>query len=307
MAASAESTFAQTPIGSPQHVLFGLDLDRHGDLAGAEAEFTLAIRANASDVAAFVDRGNVRVRLGAYEEAVRDYDEALRLAPREPAAYLGRANALRKEGDLKDADADYTHAIQAHTSGPYVDALLGRALERDERDDVSMALLDYEAVLAVDAHNRVARQNLEALRAADSRRFRGNTSIDDAVASNSRGISAAAQGRIEDAIRAFSSAFDADPQPAYLRNLATALSRAGRVTEALAVWSRLVAIGTLDLDDLRGRAIVYERLGDVSRAHDDFKVIVSVAERRGDVAAAAFARAELERLSKDVGTAKHLR
>ncbi len=60
------------------------------DLLGAEQDFTLAIRQNPVFTTAYQYRAITRSRLGNYDDALKDFQEAIDLRPDRPGPYYSR-------------------------------------------------------------------------------------------------------------------------------------------------------------------------------------------------------------------------
>lgn len=91
-------------------------------------------------------RGVERRRKGDLDGAIADYTEAIRLNPRDPFAHNNRANIRRDKGDLAGAVEDYTAALAIDPG--YTAAYVNRGLVREKTGDIAGARADYEAALA---------------------------------------------------------------------------------------------------------------------------------------------------------------
>jgi tetratricopeptide (TPR) repeat protein len=76
-------------------VLQGNDLVARGDLDGAIAAYTEAIRLDPRSTTAYLGRGVARSRTGQFAEAIADATEAIRLDPRHAPAYRNRGETMR--------------------------------------------------------------------------------------------------------------------------------------------------------------------------------------------------------------------
>jgi tetratricopeptide (TPR) repeat protein len=79
----------------------------NGELAGAIAAYSEAIRLNPAYAAAFYNRGIARGTAGGLRGAIADYDAAIRLDPEFAFAFHNRGIARGAAGDLRGAIADY--------------------------------------------------------------------------------------------------------------------------------------------------------------------------------------------------------
>ncbi|MHC4177902.1 MAG: tetratricopeptide repeat protein [Planctomycetota bacterium] len=93
-------------------------------------------------------RGQAFFRIAEYELALADLNAVLEKEPADEIALLTRGQTLFVLGDLEDALADYTAVVDA--GGERVpDALAGRALLHENREDLAAAIRDY--ILAIEA------------------------------------------------------------------------------------------------------------------------------------------------------------
>lgn len=83
---------------------------KQGDLDGAIADYTEAIRLDPADKWPYNRRGFVRLVQGDFDGAIADITEAIRLDPEDAMAYQNRAIARQNKGDLDGAVADYNEA-----------------------------------------------------------------------------------------------------------------------------------------------------------------------------------------------------
>lgn len=82
----------------------GIDCYNKGDLSGAIANWTIAIKINPEDPNAYYSRAIVKNELYTWKAALRDYDKAISLAP-------GFISAILNRGSLRDENGDYWGAI----------------------------------------------------------------------------------------------------------------------------------------------------------------------------------------------------
>jgi len=89
-------------------------------------DHSIAIRLDPKNSHYFNNRGNAKIAIGNYDQALDDFNEAIRLDPQEAVAYNNRGNAryFRKEYDK--ALADFAEAIRLDPTDPV--ALNSRAV-----------------------------------------------------------------------------------------------------------------------------------------------------------------------------------
>lgn len=123
----------------------GLVCHHRGDIAGALASYTEAVRLNPDYVDAFNNRGVAIRDCGDLDGAIADYSEAIRLRPDFVMAYNNRGMARVDKGDLEGALADYTDALRLKPDDAIAFNNRGRA--RRETGDLDGALADYTKAL----------------------------------------------------------------------------------------------------------------------------------------------------------------
>jgi tetratricopeptide (TPR) repeat protein len=99
----AENFVAYTNRGSGR--------SREGDVEGALADYSTAIRLNPYFALAYYNRGSLRQEQGDLAGAVADLSRAIGLDPTDPKAWNNRGWALEAGGDLRGAIADYAQAL----------------------------------------------------------------------------------------------------------------------------------------------------------------------------------------------------
>uniref|UniRef100_A0A0C1NF24 Uncharacterized protein n=1 Tax=Tolypothrix bouteillei VB521301 TaxID=1479485 RepID=A0A0C1NF24_9CYAN len=90
-----------------------------GNKEAALADYNKAIQINESwgkgaIVDAYINRGQLRDEMGNYKGAVADYNQAIRINPQDSEVYYNRGIVQQNMGDKKAAIADYTKAIQVN-------------------------------------------------------------------------------------------------------------------------------------------------------------------------------------------------
>lgn len=127
----------------------GVLKEREGDLAGARRQYELALELDPSFVTAWVNAGNVHLKLADYPEAERCYRAALELDPDHPRALnnLAWSYLVRKE-KIAEAVGLLERAIAADPDRRwlYLDSL-GWARHQEGKTDQAIAILS-EALAA---------------------------------------------------------------------------------------------------------------------------------------------------------------
>ena len=87
-----------------------------GDTDKAIADYTAAIKRDATLANAFAGRGVLYYKAGDYKHAVADLDAAIRLDPSNADSWAWRSRAKGQLGDAAGANADEAHALQLDPS-----------------------------------------------------------------------------------------------------------------------------------------------------------------------------------------------
>jgi protein O-mannosyl-transferase len=94
------------------YLSLGEGLEQRGDLAGADASFSEALRLEPSHVPAMVMLGMIRLRQGQIASATALLTEAVRLQPAMPEAHNSLGTALASDGRYHDALAQFLEALR---------------------------------------------------------------------------------------------------------------------------------------------------------------------------------------------------
>lgn len=97
----------------------------------------------ADEVATYVNRGILKLRLGRIDEAVGDFDAAIARDAGEADAYVNKGMAmLKSEGRWREALALFDEGLRRRTRRPAV-AYFGRAVANELGGNMKQAYLDY--------------------------------------------------------------------------------------------------------------------------------------------------------------------
>jgi len=110
-----------------------------------------------NDAKAYLDRGNVHLDEGNYDEAIADYSQAIRLDPNYVAAYNDRGIAYKNIGDNDNAIADYNQAIRLNPN--YAAAYNNRGLAYKNIGDNDNAIADYSQAIRLNPNYAAAYNN----------------------------------------------------------------------------------------------------------------------------------------------------
>lgn len=213
------------------------------DFAGAEHDFTRAIRVNPVFMRAYLYRAITHTRTGDYDDALKDFGQAIEIRPDNENTYFSRGVALFLNQQFAEAIKDFDYFIRKR---PYiVDAYINRGTCRLMLKDTAAAYDDYDKAIEINRYNP-----------------------DGYIR---RGSILSMRDRKEEAIADFTEAIRLDTLnvQAYFSR---AITRAGNNDPlgAISDLSRVIAIDSLNSLAHFNRAIVYSQIGDYDRALSDY-------------------------------------
>jgi tetratricopeptide (TPR) repeat protein len=98
--------------------------------------------------------GNAKDKKGDIDGAIADYTRALKLDPKNPLIYRNRGYLKHKKGDLDGAIEDYNSALELDPRSEWSFHNRGRA--KYSKDDFEGAIKDYNRALELDPRNALA-------------------------------------------------------------------------------------------------------------------------------------------------------
>jgi len=113
------------------------------DLRRCDDALTAGSLSNYELVATHVNRGILRLRRGAIDDSIADFDAAMALDPNQPEAYLNKGAALIRRENPTEAAQLFTVALEHNTQRPAV-AHYGRAVANEALGNVREAYQDYQ-------------------------------------------------------------------------------------------------------------------------------------------------------------------
>jgi lipoprotein NlpI len=108
---------------------------------------TARLADNPDDAGALYRRGQVYASKGAYDLAIKDFDNSLRLNPKDVEAYNNRCWARTVIGELQSALRDCNEALRLRPN--FVDALDSRGLVNLKSGQAKNAIADFDAALKI--------------------------------------------------------------------------------------------------------------------------------------------------------------
>jgi lipoprotein NlpI len=211
-----------------------------------------AIRADSSNAAAYLNRGNAYLNKSDFERAFGDFNAAIQLDPKNAWAFAERGNLYKNKGDLDHALADLNDAIRLDPT--YALAFFARGDLYKSLGDLTRAMADMNESIRLDPNFAPAyftRGRLSYMignNPAALENFTKSIKLDaeDASAYFNRGVAYyVVGGRTADAVADFKKAAELNPKDAYAalwRDLAERRTNApGHLAEAakqldMTVW-----------------------------------------------------------------------
>lgn len=133
------------------------------DVRRCDAALTNADLTAYEVVATHVNRGILRLRRGAIDEAITDFDRAIALDANQPEAYLNKGAALLRRENATEAVTLFTAALERNTTRPAL-AHYGRAVANETMGNLNAAYRDYTAASQMAPEWREPRQDLARFR-----------------------------------------------------------------------------------------------------------------------------------------------
>ncbi len=143
------------------HTYYGNALASHGDVAGAIAEYTEAIRIRPDYPEAHNNIGPALATQGKLDDAIHHFAEAIRLRPNYADAYSNLGVALASQGKVDEAIAQYAEALRLDPDNARTHTNLGLALKA--RGQTADAVRELELAVRMNPNNTDARKALDAL------------------------------------------------------------------------------------------------------------------------------------------------
>lgn len=136
---------AQKPSTAEDYYYRGFKRAEAGNLNGAIADYTRALKIDPSYADAYFGRGYLRDDKGDYDGALADFNKYLELKPLDAAGYYNRGYVRDNKGDYEGAIADYTKYLEAKPLD--ADAYCNRGIARDDLGDHAGAIVDYNRAI----------------------------------------------------------------------------------------------------------------------------------------------------------------
>jgi len=144
---------AETPPPPPPPLITDKPVEKPASTQVALADdptiksLTAKLDANPDDASALYRRGQVYASKGAYNLAIKDFDNTLRINPKDVEALNNRCWARAVVGDLQSALKDCNEALRLRPN--FVDALDSRGLVNLKSGLMKNAITDFDAALRI--------------------------------------------------------------------------------------------------------------------------------------------------------------
>ena len=227
-------------------------LAQQGDLPGALAACTEAIRREPTSALAHAQRAALHHFRKDYTQAVADYTEAIRLDPALVRAHHGRGHVHFATKDYDRAVADYTAAIRLNAKAARLYCDRGNA--HLQKQAYGEAVADYTEALRLNPKDAAAYawrgyaflQKKEYDKAAADYTVAAGLGAADTWTYNNRGVAHEALGNADQALADYTEAIQLAPTNAKAyQNRARVLRVKGRHAEAEADRARAIALDPL--------------------------------------------------------------
>jgi tetratricopeptide (TPR) repeat protein len=119
----------------------GLKKQQEGNLDGAIADYTRAIKLNPNYTEAYNNRGNLKGAKDDHDGAIADFDRAIELDPKHTISYNNRGVQKEEKHDFDGAIADFNHAIELDPKYAY--SYNNRGNAKKAKGDFDGAIADF--------------------------------------------------------------------------------------------------------------------------------------------------------------------
>jgi len=255
----------------------GVRLAQAGNIDGAIAAWTEAIRLNPHDPSAYLERSTAFLMKEDHERAFSDLNEVLRLDPSNARAYNNRGMHYRERGDVDRALADFNQAIRF--APDYTRAYYNRGSVLAGKGDFDAALRDFDEAIRLDptASGGYVDRGNAYLGKGDPRRAAADFEValrmdpDNLDAYQGRGFAYAAQGNLDRAIADFGIIIRKAPTAwiAYL-NRGNAYLEKGDPDRAIKDLSEAIRLNPQGADAFLNRGVAFKKKGQLDEAIADY-------------------------------------
>jgi len=162
----------------------GLKKQHEGDLDGAIADYSRAIKLNPNYTEAYNNRGNLKGAKEDHDGAIADLSRAIELDPKHTISYNNRGVQKEEKHDWDGAIADFNHAIELDPK--YAKAYYNRGNVKEDKGDHDGAITDFDRAIELDPKYAYSYNNR-----GNAKKAKGD--FDGAIADFTRAIELAPQ------------------------------------------------------------------------------------------------------------------
>jgi len=222
---------------------------RLGEYQYAIQDYNQAIQINPRYLQAYNNRGLSYENLGEYQRAIQDFSQVIQINPQFAEGYSNRGIAYADLGEYERAIQDYSQAIQINPK--FVWFYYNRGNAYDDLGEHQRAIQDYDQAI------QITPQFLEAY--------------------NNRGVAYGNLGDHQRAIQDFDQIIQSNPQDARAYyNRGNAYSELGEYQRAIQDYSQAIQINPKYANAYYNRGLSYENLGEHQRAIQDFDQAIQI-------------------------------
>ena len=191
----------------------------------------------------YYSRGQAFDKMGRFDRAIEDYDEAIALSPTLTVAYYNRAVVFDKLGQYDRALADYNRVLTLDPN--YYGAYINRGLFFYNTGQFNSAIADFDRAIS--------------LKPADSEAYYNQGLVFDKT------------GQLDKALADYARAISLNPNdPDAYNNRGQVFYRMGYIDDAIADFTRAISLNPAYSEAYYNRGSAFQKSGQLDKASEDF-------------------------------------
>ncbi|MEI0566034.1 tetratricopeptide repeat protein [Brachyspira pulli] len=271
------------------------------------------------DFEVYKERGDLRAKLGFYNDAIDDYKKALELNPnykeadkaltdtknnldiynnslinkdytKDPMYYFSKAHNLYNKSKYEEAIKNYNKSIDLDPNNSY--AYNNRGLAKNNLEQYFNALKDYDKAIELDPNNSVIYYNRGV---AKTHLWQYEEAIEDynkaieldhnnSTAYYNRGLVKSYLGQYKEAIEDYNKTIELDPNNSHAyNNRGNAKDDLGRYKEAIKDYDKAIELNPNDRAAYHNRGLVKNYLRQYEEAMKDYDKAIELGPNNTDV------------------------